>query len=413
MGLDNRYCAFMDPQLQVPPTGTGALDGLSFAVKDVFAVAGHSSSAGNPDWLRTHGPSLRHAAAVEKLLRHGAELRGAAHTDELMYSVGGENAHYGTPVNPNGPGRIPGGSSSGSAVAVASGAVDAALGTDTGGSIRVPAAYCGVFGFRPTHGAVEMDGVIPLAPSFDTVGWLARTPELLLRIGRTLLPEPAEAEGRTGAADPPFWPDRIILPAEAWALAEPSAAAALRLAAGRLMQTAGPAAVSGIRPAAEEIAVTTGGLAAWMEIFRELQGYEIWQTHGEWISAEQPVFGPDIAARFRWAASLPESGQAAARTARAAIAGHIRSLLGPSGCLALPTVPGPAPLLGGDAGQLERNRSGALSLCCIAGLTGLPQVTLPVEGPDGLPVGLSVIAGPGRDLDLLAWAMSLPALCPF
>lgn len=185
--VDNQYGAFIDPQLTVGRLGNGILDGLTFAVKDVYAVAGHSSSAGNPDWLRSHNPSTEHAAVVRQLLRSGATLRGATHTDELMYSLGGENHHYGTPINPRAAGCIPGGSSSGSAVAVASGSVDFALGTDTGGSIRVPSAYCGVYGFRPTHGAVNMEGVIPLSPQFDTVGWIADRMDVLQKVGRFYL----------------------------------------------------------------------------------------------------------------------------------------------------------------------------------------------------------------------------------
>lgn len=187
LALHNHHGAFRVPELEVPGSGRGPLQGLSFTVKDVFAVAGHRSSAGNPDWLRTHEPAADHAPAVRRLLEAGADLRGAAHTDELMYSLGGENYHYGTPVNPHGQDRIPGGSSSGSAVAVAAGSVDFALGTDTGGSVRVPSSYCGVFGFRPTHGAVPLEGVIPLAPGFDTVGWIAGSAELLFKVGRVLL----------------------------------------------------------------------------------------------------------------------------------------------------------------------------------------------------------------------------------
>lgn len=187
MVLDNRYGAFIDPELTVESLGSGILDGLTFAVKDVFAVAGHSSSAGNPDWLHSHHPSTEHAVAVHRLLLSGATLRGAAHTDELMYSLGGENHHFGTPINPRAVGRIPGGSSSGSAVAVASGSVDFALGTDTGGSIRVPSSYCGVYGFRPTHGAVDFQGVIPLSPAFDTIGWMSDRLDVLQKVGEVLL----------------------------------------------------------------------------------------------------------------------------------------------------------------------------------------------------------------------------------
>ncbi|XMB28949.1 amidase [Paenibacillus sp. BR2-3] len=384
--MDNRYGAFMAPELQVSPLGAGPLDGLDFAVKDVFAVAGHSSSAGNPDWLRTHTASTDHAAAVRRLLLSGASLRGATHTDELMYSLGGENFHYGTPANPKASGRIPGGSSSGSAVAVASGSVDFAMGTDTGGSIRVPSSYCGIYGFRPTHGAVEMEGVIPLSPSFDTVGWMADQAELLYRVGKVLL------QGGSEAVNKPM--EQIYIATDGWALAGKDNAACLSDALRGLQQGASRSA---------QIEIAPEGLKSWMNIFRELQGEEIWSTHGEWIEREQPCFGPDIAARLAWASSLQGKNHSRAQMFREEIRSRLRLLLGEAGCMVIPTVPGPAPLRGGDLRQLEINRSGAMMLCCIAGLAGLPQITLPVAGDNGLPIGLSVIGGYGQDLRLLSW----------
>ncbi|WP_307590356.1 amidase [Paenibacillus wynnii] len=385
--MDNRYGAFIDPKLKVMPLGYGPLEGLSFTVKDVFAVAGHTSSAGNPDWLRTHSASTYHAAAVRSLLMAGASLKGAALTDELMYSLGGENYHYGTPVNPHAAGCIPGGSSSGSAVAVASGSVDFALGTDTGGSIRVPSSYCGVYGFRPSHGAVDMKGVIPLSPGFDTVGWMTGHVELLHKVGKVLLP--------VGKEEPyPNTMDQLFIATDAWTLVEKESEIQLSNALSRLQTGAGRA---------WDIEIAPEGLKVWMDVFRELQGCEIWSTHGEWIERERPEFGPDIADRFAWASSLVAKDLTFAQQTKEGISSRLRQLLGESGCLVIPTVPGPAPLRGGDSRQLERNRSGAMMLCCIAGLAGLPQVTLPVNGEDGLPLGISVIGGYGQDLRLLSW----------
>lgn len=387
MVLDNRYGAFIVPELKVMPLGYGPLDNLSFAVKDVFAVAGHTSSAGNPSWLQTHSASTYHADAVRRLLIAGASLRGAALTDELMYSLGGENYHYGTPVNPRAAGRIPGGSSSGSAVAVASGSVDFALGTDTGGSIRVPSSYCGVYGFRPTHGAVGMKGVIQLAPSFDTVGWMAGDTERLRRVGEVLLPMGNEPVSNTM--------EHIYIATDAWALADEAYEMNLSQALRRLQWGAGRSTTIEIAPE---------GLKAWMDVFRELQGREIWASHGEWIEQEQPKFGPDIAERFAWASSLGEMGLSTLLLEqREGISSRLHQLLGETGCLVIPTVPGPAPLRGGDSRQLEINRSRAMMLCCIAGLAGLPQVTLPIESEDDLPLGLSIIGGYGQDLRLLTW----------
>ncbi len=163
------------------PTGRGPLSGLTFAVKDFIDVAGCRTGGGNPDWLAGHPVAARSAAVVETLLGAGARLVGKTNMDELAFSLEGANAHYGTPVNPVCPDRLPGGSSSGSAVAVAAGLVDFALGTDTGGSVRVPASFTGIFGFRPTHGRVSTVGVAPFSPSYDTIGWLARDAALPVR----------------------------------------------------------------------------------------------------------------------------------------------------------------------------------------------------------------------------------------
>lgn len=165
----------------------GPLAGVTLAVKDLFDVAGLPTGAGSPEWLATHPVPNESAAAVSRLLDAGAHIVGKTHTDELAWSLNGENAHYGTPQNPNAPGRIPGGSSSGSAAAVAGSLVQIALGSDTGGSVRLPASYCGIYGIRPTHGRIDLRGVVPLAPSYDTVGWFARDPMLLSTVGKVLL----------------------------------------------------------------------------------------------------------------------------------------------------------------------------------------------------------------------------------
>uniref|UniRef100_UPI00403EC75B amidase family protein n=1 Tax=Paenibacillus sp. FSL R5-0744 TaxID=2921656 RepID=UPI00403EC75B len=437
--VDNQYGAFIDPQLTVGRLGNGILDGLTFAVKDVYAVAGHSSSAGNPDWLRSHNPSTEHAAVVRQLLRSGATLRGATHTDELMYSLGGENHHYGTPINPRAAGCIPGGSSSGSAVAVASGSVDFALGTDTGGSIRVPSAYCGVYGFRPTHGAVNMEGVIPLSPQFDTVGWIADRMDVLQKVGEVLLGIGRMDEKVTMSIDgnlelrtdmsldismeknlksienglenkakmelrdnlqknivDPIQKNMgtLFVATDCWDLVDPKDVSVLANGLNHLRTGADHFFETEIAPE---------GLKVWMDIFRELQGSEIWTTHCAWIEKVKPFFGPDIAARFSWAANLAGKDHGIALNKRAEISTQLRQLLGEDNCLVIPTVPGTAPLRGGDLRQLEENRSGAMMLSCMAGLAGLPQVTLPMLSTNGLPLGLSVIAGHGQDLRLLSW----------
>jgi amidase len=287
--------------------------------------------------------------------------------------------------------------------------VDFALGTDTGGSIRVPSAYCGVFGYRPTHGAVSSEGVIPLAPAFDTVGWIAVSAELLLKVGRILLGSVDSGVVNQGmeysmeqsggekvdkcASD--LRMSRMFTAPEGWALVEQDCADYLRRGLDKLQ--------AGASLQAAEAVVAPEGLKTWMDAFRELQGAEIWATHGEWIGREQPVFGPDIAARFAWAAGLAGADHSPAAMLRSLITQRLRVLLGKDGCLVLPTVPGPAPQRGAGPGQRARSRRSAMMLSCLAGLAGLPQVTLPVPGPGGLPLGLSVIGGHGQDLRLLSW----------
>src|SRR6188768_3826585 len=172
--------AFIE-QFTLPPTRTGPLDGLTFAVKDLIDVAGHRTGCGNPTWLATHPPATVSAICVEQLLAAGATCLGKTITDEIAFSLLGENHFYGTPLNPAAPDRVPGGSSSGSASAVACGLVDFAVGTDTGGSIRVPASNCGIFGLRPSHGLISVAGVMPFAPKLDTVGLFARDIDILQR----------------------------------------------------------------------------------------------------------------------------------------------------------------------------------------------------------------------------------------
>src|SRR5712671_3391861 len=186
--------AFIE-KFTLPATKDGPLRDLCFAVKDLIDVAGHPTGCGNPTWLATHPPASVSAVCVEQLLAAGAQCEGKTITDELAFSLLGENHFYGTPLNPSAPDRVPGGSSSGSASAVACGLVDFALGTDTGGSVRVPASNCGIWGWRPSHGLISVAGVMPFSPTLDTVGVFARSAETLQRIARALLA--ADALDRT------------------------------------------------------------------------------------------------------------------------------------------------------------------------------------------------------------------------
>lgn len=388
--LDDKWNSIFS-RIAAEPHGDGILDGMSFVLKDVFGIAGYTNGAGNPDWLKTSQPSAKHSEAVLRLLAAGARLEGTTHTDELMFSLNGENYHYGTPVNPKTPDRIPGGSSSGSAVAVAAGLADFALGTDTAGSVRVPSSYCGIYGMRPTHGAVSLEGVIPLAPSFDAAGWMARDADTLLKVGTVLLPAAEEPKSRLGG----FGFNQILIGDDAWSLARPEVRQALIPTLNLIKETT-------IRQ--KELVVAPEGLPSWMAVFRTIQGYEIWREHGSWIEQTRPSFGPDIAERFAWASTVLEEDFLKQLELRQHIREYMSDLLGRDGLLVIPTTPGEAPLLRSSGSELEERRVRTMRLNCLAGLAGLPQLTMPAAALNGCPLGLSVIAGPHQDMRLLAWA---------
>ena len=372
----------------------GLLAGLTFAAKDVFHIAGHRTGFGQPDWLRTHPPAEVTAEAVQQLLDAGAHMTGKTHTDELTYSLSGQNVHYGTPVNPAAPDRIPGGSSNGSVSAVAGGLVDFALGTDCGGSVRLPASYCGVLGIRTSHGRVSLDGVVPFASSFDVAGWFARDADVFSRVGTVLLGGDPDGTG-------PAAPRRLLYARDAFNLVDSRVTDALE------GPVAKAAAAIGAR---EDVVVSPKGLADWYETFRVLQAAEIWSNLGAWVQAVKPSFGPGIRERFEVASQVKEEDVVAAKAKRQAIRSRMNELLKEADILCLPTSPRVAPLKDAPSDDLEiQVRQQAMSLLCIAGLAGLPQVNLPLATLGGLPLGFSLVARWGADAQLLALSKRLTA----
>jgi len=377
-----------DTHVEMEGASHGPLLGLTFAVKDIYDVAGHRTGFGSPDWLRTHEAATRTAPAVQRLLDAGAHLVGKTQTDELTWSLTGENAHYGAPMNVNAPGRITGGSSSGSASAVAAGVVDFAIGSDTGGSVRLPASFCGILGMRPTHGRIPLDGVRPLAPSFDTCGWFARDAAVFERVGRTLLCDETPA--------PP--PARLLIAEDSLKVAGETVAHALGPALDKI------AALVGMP---EPVTVGDEPLTRWIDYFRFLQGAEAWACHGEWITREKPALGPGVKERFAGAATVGPEDITRAGTRREEIARRMAEMLEGGTVLALPSAPGIALLRNSPPQALEELRARALPILCIAGLARLPQVSLPLADLNGCPLGLSLIAARGNDTLLLKLASRL------
>jgi amidase len=379
------FCPHGD--FEIAGAAVGPLQGLTFATKDIFDIAGRVTGCGNPDWLASHQAAAGTAPAVQKLLDAGAKMVGKTITDELAFSLNGQNFHYGTPRNAVTPDRVPGGSSCGSASAVGHGIVDLALGSDTGGSVRIPACLNGIFGIRPTHGTVDISGVMPLAPSFDTVGWFARNAETLRCAGDVLLPP-----DRAGIAL-----SRCYVARDAFAQADTDVADQVRVA---ILQ-----ARAALPIAAElDLATELGGLAEWLARFRRLQPREIWAIHGAWVESRKPKFGPEIAERFALAKSVSTTPDGDDAEFRARVAAHLDRVLGIDGALLIPTAGTIAPRLDAGKDELLRFRDRTLSLTSIAGLGRLPQVQLPAGRVDGAAVGLSLIGPRGSDRALLSFA---------
>lgn len=385
--------AFME-KCEVSATGSGSLDGFCFAVKDLIDVAGMKTGCGNPTWRETHPAAVAHAVCVEQLLRAGARCIGKTISDELAFSLLGENHFYGTPLNPRVPERVPGGSSSGSASVVACGLVDFALGTDTGGSVRVPAGNCGIYGFRPSHGFISVAGVNPLAPTFDTIGVLARDVEVMARAASVLLARETAAAEELGT---------IHLLRDAFALADPEIQPALAEAVGVLEAHLGrrlrKTRLSDIDGGEE-----SAGLSTWCDTYCVLQWAEITSCLGAWMADAKPILGPAIAASFELAGQLDRRRISEAAARRERYYRGLQDFLGPRDLICMPTAPTLAPLRGqppvrasSGSGYYPR----ALALTSVAGIGRLPQVSLPLAESTGAPVGLSLLAGYGRDAFLL------------
>ncbi|MFY3382573.1 amidase [Paracidovorax sp. MALMAid1276] len=392
MTLHDTAHAFVPyPPAPVPHAGTGPLAGLRFAVKDLFDVAGYPTGGGNPVVLALSGIKTRTAPTVQRLLDAGAALVGKTVTDELAFSMNGNNAHFGAPLNGAAPDRITGGSSSGSASAVSSGLCDFALGTDTGGSVRAPANHCGLYGLRPTHGRISLAGALDLAPSLDTCGWFARDAATFARVADVLLGPDSNPLPAT---------PRLLWPTDVWTLLEPAVAEALQAATHRVTRVLGP-----LQPTR----VVLESLEEMYWSFRYIQGREAWQTDGPLIERYAPPLGPGVAERFAWSSTVTDGQMAQASAFRTRFRAHLGSMLGADGVLIMPTMPDVAPLRSAPESSLEDYRNRAIRMLCIAGLSGFAQLSMPLAERDGAPLGLSLLGPAGSDRSLVGLAERIAA----
>jgi amidase len=382
------FCTDTDAYLEGASGGT--LSGLTFAAKDIFDVAGHVTGGGNPDWKATHPPAEHTAWIIQTLVDAGAAMVGKTHTDELTRGILGENAHYGTPVNPRAPGRVPGGSSSGSAAAVAGGLVDFALGSDTGGSVRIPASFCGLYGLRPTHGRIPLDGILLQAPSYDTIGWFTRDASTYARV----------AEALFQSRIPDSSPTRLVIAQDAFEEADEIVSDALLPLAEKIAALAGSSTTQRLAP---------NGLAEWASQQNVLQSKEAWDSVKDWIDEANPRFSFWVSERYSFAASLTDVQLNEAAKVRDKVKTRMDEVFAGGGFVCLPTAPCPAPFRGQPTSAKREVLSRIIRLTCIAGTTGRPQLSLPLGKVNGLPVGISIMGDHGSDEMLIGFAQRIEA----
>ena len=377
-----------DTEAYLAGAAGGPLADLTFAAKDIFDVAGHITGGGNPDWKATHPPADKTAWIIQTLVDAGATMVGKTHTHELTRGILGENAHYGTPINTRAPGRVPGGSSSGSAAAVAGGLVDFALGSDTGGSVRIPASFCGLYGLRPTHGRIPLNGILMQAPSYDTIGWFARDAATFARV----------AEAVFGGSISPATPSRIVIADDLFGECDPEVASALRPVAER---------VAALASASEAISLAPDGVDGWAWQQNTLQSIQAWESVQDWIDAVNPRFSFQVTERYALGTSFSQAQVEAARATRASAQARLSEVLADGGFLCFPTSPVVAPLRGQPLSGKRASQARIVRLTGMGGTTGRPQLSMPLAEADGLPVGLSIMGNRGDDEALIGFALEI------
>ena len=371
---------YIDKDYTVLPIENGRLDSLTFAVKDLFELEGHQTSLGNPFFKAQNELGKKTSPIIINLLKEGALLKGITVTDEFMWSIKGSNIHYKEPLNPNAPDRLTGGSSSGSSSAVASKLVDFALGTDTGGSIRVPASYTGIFGIRPTFRNLDNQGVYPLAQSFDTVGFFANDIETMVKVGEVFFDEKTNL------------PDKYLMITDAFDTLEP-----------KLRDQAISYYKKVFKEDAEMLSLPERfSLEKLLDAYRIIQGIEAFQNYGQWYEDNKGAgkVGEDIASRFEWAKTLQKDAKYQEALLLKETFTDYMEELSQNYVIVIPSATSYAPLKTSTADQVETIRQDTMAVTSIAGLAGLPQLSLPISNST-LPLGLSIIGKKNSDLALI------------
>lgn len=379
---------WVDENLSIQPNQEGLLSGKTFAVKDIFNIEGFTNSLGIPDYKKSHSSAVKNAVAIDDFLNSGATLHGVTITDELMFSIKGCNSFFGAPLNPKYPTCFTGGSSSGSASAVASEWVDFAVGSDTGGSVRVPASYCGIFGIRPSHNFDLLSGVHAMAKDFDTVGLFARDSQTLYDAGKVLYKKATRKLG-----------SKIFYAKELFDLLDDNVEEIMN----QFIRTS----IIGRNQLIPFSFTNQFPLMELLETYKLIQGNEVWSEYKTWIESERPKFGEDVKSRIDFAQSInAQSDQFFhAKELSDSWKKFLRDKLS-DGILLLPTTPTSAPEKQLDDEQIEDIRERTLKFTVLNSLSGLPQITVPIE-ISGKGFGISITGGYNTDIDLLNFVSNI------
>lgn len=401
----------LPPPPPPPPKAPHPLNGLTFAVSDVFDIDGFVTGFGNPDWSRTHGVATGTSPIVSTLVEGGATCTGKTVVDDMAFSISGENKHYDTPTNPVAPARVPGGSCSGAAVAVAANLVDFSLGIDTVGGVRIPAGYCGLLGFRPSHGSVSHVGIVPVSPSLDTVGWFARDIHILRRVAQLLLqvPPPYERNPRN--------PRSIIVADDCFHASNFAADRITQIVIKSTERLYGRQTIrhekldhylSSNVPSLKAFhtnkfsgEVKNSLLWALGNVMQTLKRHEFKQHHGEWIKNVKPSLDPAVSTQVREGFDVTAKDVEICQSVRNEMRAAMDLLLKDGGILVIPTTADPAPKLGSRELFSEDYQIRTHALTSLASMSGCCQVVVPLGIHEKCPVSVSFVASHGSDRFLL------------
>ena len=364
------------PKNKIQTSYKGNLLDMRFLCKDMCQIKGFKTSCGNPDFYKHTAEATENAPFLEKILNEGAILEGITICDEFFYSIIGENIHYGTPRNKNAPNCVPGGSSSGSAAALTQINYDFTIGTDTGGSVRVPASFCGIYGFRPTHGRINLNKVYPMSESFDTLGWFSNNKSNMLKVGKVFFDHFEEI---------PIEQKNILIPIDIINNLDENIKSQFYDYCENKFKNL------------KKVQLSKYNKSELAECFRVIQGYEIKLSMLPWIQKYNPKISTEINSRFEVTKNITVNMYNESINLRKEFVSELDKNLSKEALIIFPTTPFSAPITGQSDDDLSELRKKVMEFTCIGGLSSRPQISIPkFKGSTG-PIGLSVLGNKNAD----------------